>query len=300
MSTAIVSKSNTNKVTISIVIVAYNSYKQLKKLLPTILKSTDIVSKTYIIENFSPERKATEKYVNNFAKLHKDINIQYIKNNKNMGFGSACNQGAALCRSTYILFLNPDTQLKPKSLQILKSHIVNGNYDIMGGECIKNNGDVHRTAVRHPGLIVGMFEFSNLGKLFKTKAGEKEFYYSDNYLRKSIKDIRVEAVSGAYLLVKKTSFMKLNGFDENFFMYLEDVDLGHRATSSGMKVYYCPHSKIIHEGGASSKNKYRIVNSAWYDSRKKYFLKHYGLLTNLVIQPIFLLDKLISSIFRPI
>jgi GT2 family glycosyltransferase len=146
--------------------------------------------------------------------------------------------------------------------------------------------------VRKPNLNIGLFEFSNFGKLFKTERGHTDFYYLDNpKILKGSSDINVDALGGAYLMIRRDSFDKLNGFDEAFFMYLEDVDLSVRANNLGMKVIYCPHSIIKHVGGASSDNKYKIRHQAWFDSRKYYFKKHFGFLTNLIIQPIYTIEE---------
>ena len=91
--------------------------------------------------------------------------------------------------------------------------------------------------------------------------------------------------------ITRKAFIELDGFDENIFMYLEDVDLGKRASDLGMKVIFCPHSTIWHIGGASSYNKYKIRHQAWFDSRKYYFKKHFGLLINLIIQPLYTIEE---------
>lgn len=281
------------KALLDVVIITYNSSRTIVKLLNSFLNETTQVKKIIVLENKSPDSTSTEKVVKNFAKSHRAPGIQFIKRKKNYGFANSCNYGAELSDSKYVLFLNPDTELRIDSLSKLLKHAVNTKADIVGGKAVNYQKKPHGSVVRKPNLFIGLFEFTNLGKLFNINKAHEQFYYEDVDILKSKVDKGVDAISGAYLLVKKKSFEKLGGFDENFFMYLEDVDLGKRANDMGMKVIFCPHSVIWHEGGASSNNKYRIRHQAWFDSRKYYFRKHFGLLTNLIIQPIFSIEELL-------
>lgn len=292
MKSSIITSAVKSNKQISIVIVTFNSSISLPKLIKSIEKSNEYVSKIIVIENSSPDKIITRRVLKGLINKYRTLKIEYHENKINEGFAYACNQGANMAYSKYILFLNPDTILKRNSLKILLEHTVQGNYDIAGGQCKKIGSGIHSTAVRHPDLKIGLLEFTNVGKILHINEGNNRFYYKDKDIENSKIDTPVEAVSGAFLLIKKISFRKLHGFDERFFMYLEDVDLGHRAKILGMRVYYCPHSKIFHEGGASSKNKYRIVHKAWFQSRKYYYMKHHSVFVNLIIQPIFIVEEL--------
>lgn len=171
---------------------------------------------------------------------------------------------------------------------------------IIGGKAIDYSGRIHNTVVRIPDLFTGLFEFSNLGKIFGVHRSHDKFYYKDTDVINLTSDSTVGAVSGAYLLVKKRVFNNLEGFDENIFMYLEDVDLCKRANDLGYKVMFCPHSKISHVSGASSTNKYRINHQAWFESRKYYYKKHFNFLVNFVIQPLYILEEYMLKKYRNI
>lgn len=282
---------------ISIVTVTYNSSRNLPAYIKSIISSGKLLIKELIIiENNSPEAYKTKEILDSYKRISK-IPIKYIKSNDNAGFAKSCNLGAAKATSKYVLFLNPDTVVTPKSIRTLYQHAIKVQADIIGGISVKNVANIHRTVVRAPNLTIGLFEFTNLGKIFNIKRGNSDFYYYDiRNLYSSDGDKQVDAVGGAYLMVNKNSFIKLNGFDENYFMYLEDVDLGVRANKLGMKVIFCPHSKITHIGGASSKNKDKIFHQAWYSSRKYYFRKHGNKLMNYIIQPIFSIEEFVLKI----
>lgn len=282
---------------ITILITTYNSSKYITKLLQSINHSKNLVTKVIIMENNSPDEQITKNLISEFKQTH-DLNIMFISNKSNVGFAKSCNRIAKTSKSKYILFLNPDTELKRNSLRILLTHAIQLNADIAGGKAIDYSGRNHGSVVRCPNLFIGLFEFTNLGKLFRFSKAHEMFYCEDIDVLNSEKDTRVDVVSGAYLLAKRKAFEKLGGFDEEFFMYLEDVDLGKRANDAGMNVIFCPHSVIQHVGGASSKNKYKIRHQAWFDSRKYYFKKHFGFLTNLIIQPIFEIEEFLLKLIK--
>lgn len=274
------------------VIVTYNSSKHILTLLKSIDNkiSSPLISKIVVIENNSPDSSETKRIVTNFRSKN-NIKLKFILSDKNNGFAKSCNYGASLVNSKYVLFLNPDTKLRKNSLKILLNEALISSADLIGGETRKYNGEIHNTVVRFPTILIGLLEFSNIGKLLGTKFGNDQFYYKDINIYQSSKDMEVEALGGAYLMSNIKSFRKINGFDEDYFMYLEDVDLSLRAHNYGFKVVFCPHSVIEHIGGASSTNKHHIRHQAWYDSRRIYFKKHFGIVTNIFIQSLFIVEE---------
>ena len=110
--------------------------------------------------------------------------------------------------------------------------------------------------------------------------------------------MEVDAVSGGFMLIDKRVINKIGNLNENFFMYLEDIEYCNRARNEGFRVIYCPGAVIYHEGGASSRNKDKINFNAWLWSRKYFFWKNNSLLTNLIIQPIFYIDDFVMKIWR--
>lgn len=135
-----------------------------------------------------------------------------------------------------------------------------------------------------------LFEFSNLGKVFKVNS---KFYVNQENV---FSDLEVGGVGGGYMLIDRSSFIKLRGFDEKFFMYLEDVDICMRARASNLRVVYCPHSIISHVGGASSNNKHRILHSAWYNSREYYASKYFYFPISIILIAMYKIERLLLII----
>ncbi|MEI8232688.1 MAG: glycosyltransferase family 2 protein [bacterium] len=276
---------------ISIVTVTYNSSNNIINFLDSIKKSKYHKNlEIILIDNNSNDRNKLKKKILEFQKT---CNLKIIAKYKdsNDGFGVSCNDGSYIAKYEEILFLNPDTTLEYNSLNILESHLLKNDAGICGGKsCQVNNKAIHRTVFNVPTIFSMLFEFSNLGKIFGINSN---FYVNQSDVST---DISVDGVGGAYLLIKKELFEKINGFDPNIFMYLEDVDLCLRAGKLGIKIIYCPHSKINHIGGASSNNKYRIAHDAWYESREYYSKKHFSKIISLILVLIFKVERIILQI----
>ena len=135
-----------------------------------------------------------------------------------------------------------------------------------------------------------LFEYSNLGKILNISGN----FYLDQY--NIVNDTSVNGIGGAYFLIRKTSFSRLKGFDENMFMYLEDVDMCVRAKQFGMNIVYCPHSVIKHIGGASSNNIYKIHHKAWYSSREYYAKKHFSFIISRLICILYKIEKILLQL----
>lgn len=283
---------------VTLITVTYNSSSTITSFIHSIFKSGNpsLIREIIIVENNSPDKVQTIKNISSLQKIYPK-KIRLVVSKLNGGFAKSCNLGARLTRSDYLLFINPDIKVQKNSIQTLFDHMVRSQADIIGGVSKKNHKIFHKTVVRHPTPLIGLFEFTNLGKLLNIHKGHSDFYYEDiEGLYSSSNDIKVEAVGGAYLMCKRKSFNLLKGFDEKFFMYLEDVDLGHRANLLGMNVIFCSHSTVWHIGGASSKNKHHIHYKAWSDSRRYYFKKHYGYYINILLQSIFKVEEFLLEV----
>lgn len=282
---------------ISVITITYNSSGVIEKYIKSLIRSKLKIAELIIIENNSRDKDITK---NICLRYKSKINLRY-QSGLNNGFGKSCNIGARIANGNTLLFLNPDTEVQSNSLGVLAQHMQLCDADLIGGKSQNYAGETHLTVVRKPNLNIGLFEFSNLGKIFRTEAGHRDFYYLDkNSVINAKKDITVDALGGAYLMIKKSAFTTIGGFDEKFFMYLEDVDLSVRANELGMKVYYCPHSVISHIGGASSDNKYKIRHQAWFDSRKYYFRKHFNMVVNMLIQPLYIIEEYLLKLIKKI
>lgn len=280
---------------ITVITVTYNSSKYIERLIQAVQNSAKYIHEIVIVDNDSPDITTTNKIVDRQTKKSK-IPIRLF-HHQNKGFATSCNFAAKFVTTSHILFLNPDTKPNANSINILFEHHLEAKADISGSKLVNEHAEEGVYISKLPNLYYGIFHLSNIGKILHYDSARLKFLYKDaDSKSKYVEDSDVETVSGACMLISKYSFSKLAGFDEKIFLYLEDVDLCYRAKKCGMKIIFCPHSIISHTGGASSSNPHRINQQAWFKSRAYYYAKNTNLLTNFIIQPIFMIDQLATKL----
>lgn len=186
--------------------------------------------------------------------------LKIIQNERNLGFAKGCNVGAKESKGKYILFLNSDTQVLDKGfLKMIEFMDSNEKIGILGGKLLN---------VDHsPQPSTG--KFYNLFNLFLMLAGGERF----GLLRKSPKNIeKVDWVSGACMMIRQSAFGQLKGFDENFFMYIEDMELCFRARQLGFLTYFYPNIEILHKELGSSNRSFATIHI--YKGLLYFYSKH--------------------------
>lgn len=277
-----------NQLKISLIILTFNSTDYIDKCLKSVEKQLNKNIEVIVVDNNSSD--AT------LLKLKKYKNIKIIKNKKNYGFSKGINIGIKNAKYKNILLLNPDTILFRNSIKNLLDCHKNTGAEIVGGKTKKKDGSLHGSYVKIPNIFTILFDYTNLRKLIPNDYFHKKHYYLNEIKPK--KNKIVDVVSGAYMFISKKALKKVGFFDENFFMYLEDVDYCLRAKKKKIKVVYCPNASAFHFGGGSSNNKDRINYQAWYNSRSYYINKNFKKIVNIFLQPILFLDKQLIEIYK--
>lgn len=279
-----------NKKTISIIIVNWNSGKYLQKCVDAI-ENSNFHNYTYeiiIIDNYSTD--------NSLLFANEKENLIIIKNNKNIGFGKACNQGVSASNSELILFLNPDVLFSNEIIYKSVKFYKKSDYAVLGIKQVNESGIVSRTCARKPKLINILYQslgLSNINsKLFHS-------YKMSDWEHNETKE--VDHVIGSFYLISKELFYSVGGFDEDFFLYYEDYDLSLRIRNENRKIIFWADEFIVHKGGASSQQ--ILAKRLFFSQRSKliFFKKHFSLFNYVIIFfIIFLLEffvRFIKSIF---
>jgi len=272
-----------SKSKITLIIINYNSSENTNHFLFSINKYIyKIIDEIIIIDNNSKDIKNLNI---------KDPKIKLIKNNKNLGFSKAVNQGIDKSKNNLIILLNPDTLIKNNSILKTISLIEKDkNIGVIGGKIKYENKKIF-TANNIPTFLTGLFEFTNLKKIFPNNKYTLNFWPEKK--QKIIKPIEVSGVCGAYLIFRKYDQKNhINYLSEDYFLYLEDLDFCLNIKSKGFKIIFDPRSEISHIGGASSGNKYNMVLNHWYKSRKIFFKKHLNKVEGIILNIIFTLEEL--------
>jgi len=201
------------------------------------------LNRVVVVDNAS-----TDSSINGLENLA--LPLEIIRNNENIGFAAACNKGAKGSKADYLLFLNPDTKLFNNSLALPLKYMgkkENERVGICGVQLVDEKGIVQRTCARFPTL--GQF----VSKIFGLDYLLPNVFHSHFMIEwDHMENKTVDHVIGAFFLVRKELFDKLNGFDERFFVYLEDVDFSLRAYKAGWKSIFLADSKAYHKGGGTS------------------------------------------------
>jgi len=238
-------KVNNKKLDVSIIIVNYNSLNLLENCLDSVIKySQDIEYEIIVVDNHS-----TEGDIKSTVNKFKDITL--IINRENVGFAKANNQGVKIANGKYVLFLNNDTVFKENSLKAVFDFAESINKDtIIGCKLLNSDLTVQISFAEFPSLKNAFTSYTFLYKIFPRSKHFNKYYLSLTEIKKPLE---VDYVTGAFLFCKTSSFERIAGFDERFFFFSEEIDLCYRFKNFGGKVYYIPHTSIIHLGGGTAK-----------------------------------------------
>ncbi len=254
---------------LSIVIVNYNVRYFLEQCLQSVYKSGQHLDmEVFVVDNNSVDgsvEMVRAKYPQ----------VRLVANDKNIGFSRANNQAIKQAKGRYILLLNPDTVLEddtlPKVLSFMDAHPDAGG---LGVKMLDGRGRFLPESKRGlPTPSVAFYKIFGLSALFpKSKVfGKYHLGYLDN---NSIHE--VDVLSGAFMLLRKTTLDTTGLLDEAFFMYGEDIDLSYRITQAGFKNYYFPETRIIHYKGESTKKSSINYVFVFYRAMVIFARKHFS------------------------
>ena len=258
-----------DKINISIVIVNYNSMDYLFHCINSIKKSTGSLS----IEIIVVDNNSTDGTLEDVKSRFPDVN--FIELEENLGFGKANNIGAAVSSGEYILILNPDTVLEENTLSEMYE-FMEKNRDVGVAGCkVLNSDGTFQLACRR-GFPTPWVSFTKLFGLQSLFPKVKLFAQYNQTYKPINETYEVDSVIGAFMFIRRSSWEKVNGFDESFFMYGEDIDLCYRIKQNKEKVMYVHTTSIIHYKGVSTKRSSIDVLSHFYDAMTIFSKKHFA------------------------
>lgn len=230
---------------VDIVIVNWNSGAHLKSCVDSVLDHAGTtLGQIVIVDNHSTDNSLALLSVSALARVH------IIRAASNLGFAKACNLGARQCSAPFLLFLNPDARLHAHSvdetLAFMHSPAAAG-IGICGVQLINEHGQTQRHCARFPHVSTYLGHATGLSTLIPSLLPPLQMTDFDHLSSRV-----VDHVIGAYFFVRTSLFRKLHGFDERFFVYLEDLDFSLRASAIGFKAYYLASTQAFHKGGGSS------------------------------------------------
>jgi len=249
---------------ISVIIVNYNVRYFIEQCILSIIDA----SKNLNIEIIVVDNNSSDNSCQFIQKNYPQIKL--ISNKINVGFAKANNQGVKIASGKYILILNPDTVIAEDTLEKVFEFVERKtNLGITGVKLIDGSGNFLPESKR--GIPTPRVSFN---KLFGISTKQTGKYYAA-HLQENESGV-VDVLVGAFMFLQKSIYNEVKGFDEDYFMYGEDIDLSYKVLKKGYLNYYYPETKIIHYKGESTK-KDIIYLKYFHNAMKIFYKKHFRL-----------------------
>jgi hypothetical protein len=263
--------------TLGIVIVNWNAGPSLIECLRSIFAARQTcftLSGVVVVDNASELRPLS-------SSILETPQLTIVRNAVNRGFAAACNQGAAFLRTDLLLFLNPDASVKPDTLDkatSLMEPLGRAGTAICGVSMLDPSGRPSVCGARFPTPLFFLREMVGLNHLLGRLVTPRLYASQDLYGSQVI-----DQVTGAFFLVRSKVFEELNGFDERFFVYFEEVDFSLRVRDAGYVSYHLAEAEAVHIGGGCSE--IDIAARLFYSIRSRllYARKHFSPLARGVL-----------------
>lgn len=251
---------------VAIITVSYNSSSQLNDFLSSALKTVSSPKHITVVDNKSADIEITEQLTNS-------LGVNLLKLETNLGYGSAINRAVPQLSQDLrtLLICNPDSELNVEAVVELRNAVQAERVGVAGPKILNLDGTVYPSARSIPSLRngIGHAFFANI---WQNNPWTKN-YLSDAHHKTST--VPTGWVSGACLAIRRDVFSSIGGFDERYFMYFEDVDLGFRLTQLGFTNLFIAESSITHIGGLSTQSVKSQMNSIHHQSAKTFVSVRY-------------------------
>ncbi len=264
----IISDKNT-KLSVSVVIVNYN----VKDFLVQAIRSLEAAAAHIDIEIIVVDNNSSDGSVPYLRALFPSVH--FIESPENIGFGRANNIGISSARADYALLLNPDTIVAEDTLETMVAYL-DGRPEVGIAGCKVINPDGTFQFACRRGFPTPWASFCKLFGLQSLFPRSPLFAQYNQTFRSEDESYDVDALIGAFMFCRTQVLRDIGGFDTDFFMYAEDIDLCFRAQKAGWKVAYYPATTIVHFKGESTRRSSMNEVRVFYEAMTIFARKHYG------------------------
>lgn len=252
---------------LSIIIPSYNTSALLERCLLSVfasLKGSDVSFEVIVVDNASSD--GSPEAVNK-----KFPQVLLLRNKTNLGYGKANNQAIKIAKGRYVLLLNSDIIVQNDATGALYRFVRNNVKAFAGGKLFNEDGS--------PQPSCGLFYTLPVVAVMLFIRGD--YWGATRFAPERVE--KVDWISGACLIGRKSSFLDVGLFDEGIFMYMEEVELLYRANQRGYATFFYPEARFIHAGSASSgQRRTPVVNI--YRGLVHFYSKHYGWFPRTVLK----------------
>jgi N-acetylglucosaminyl-diphospho-decaprenol L-rhamnosyltransferase len=264
---------------VHVVIVNWNAGPLLKDCLSSfaaVAADAVRIERVTVVDNASSDGSADAA-----AEPADRLPVRVMHNARNVGFAAACNQGAAGAQADFLLFLNPDTMLRPGCLERPARFLADPArraVGIVGVQLIDAAGILTRSCARRSGAAAMIGQSLGLDRLMPSLCRP---HFLADWPHDETRE--VDQVSGAFLFMRRSTFEALGGFDTRFFVYFEDLDLALRARALGQSSVYLATAQVLHRGGGTTNSVKARRQFYLARSRIQFAFKHFGFARALAV-----------------
>lgn len=275
---------------LSIIIVNYNTTYFIEKSLNSIFQNLkDFSYEVIIVDNNSPDTT-----IKNFPEKFPNCTFYFL--NQNEGFGAGCNYGVSKSSGKFILFLNPDVEILDSSIKRLINYMVeNENVGACSGLTVDEENKISYCYNYFPDLKWNFKQATGIGlmKTIHQLTNAKPIHEN--------KIFEVDWFHGAFLMVRKTVFDSIKGFDENIFLYYEDTDLQKRIKGLGYKIFCLPMVKVSHftQGSVRSEQGRKVYYFHINMGNLYYINKHFSIIEKLITRIFYIIGTSVKILIAP-
>jgi GT2 family glycosyltransferase len=259
---------------IDVVIVSYNTRELLRRCLASLREHSPAAAlTTWVVDNGSTDG-TVELVGREFP------GVELIAADSNLGFAAANNLAIRRGNAPYVLALNPDTRVTSGTLHhMLELMDAERSVGISGCRLELEDGTFDHAARRSfPTPLSALGHFTRVGRSERAPVGLAAY--------RAPKVVRgpVDAVNGAFMLIRRAALDEVGLFDEGFWMYMEDLDLCYRFAEAGWTTWYEPGATVVHiKAGASGRFRKPRLNYAFHYGMLRFYRKHYAATRNPVL-----------------
>ena len=255
------------KASVHTTIVNYNAGDWLLRSVNSALSNTD--GAVTVVDNASSDNS-----IQKLKAATSDARLNIIQNDANLGFSAANNQAIKSRQADYVILMNPDCEMQAGAWDAIRDVMqANPEIGLAGGRIQNEDGSLQSTAKRDfPTPGKSLLRLLGLSKIAGAAFGIKDFDHGAAPASGNLE--WVDAISGAFMVVRSDAIEKVGLLDEGYFMHCEDLDWCKRFWQTGYKVAWVPASKITHAKGISSTG--RPVRVLWHlhAGMDRFFCKH--------------------------
>ncbi len=253
---------------LSVIIVSYNTRELLGRCVHSVIAGTGVTHEIIVADNASNDGSSDHIRA-------RFPGVRVMELGSNLGFGAANNAAVKISSGELLMFLNSDTEIRPHALDRMVAFFhEHPQAGIAAPNVVYPDGRFQLAAGALPGLL----------QEFRDRRIHQRLNAGDEALRARLREQyrrprQVGWVTGGCLMIRRSLFIQLNGFDEEMFMYFEDKDLCKRALDRRWQVMTVPDAEIIHVLGGSSAGAGGRLRAVYRRSQRRYYQKHLGWLS---------------------